>query len=40
MEEMERAVAELTGGGPTSYLILWVDEGEFSSLNRGTTCGG
>ena len=34
-EEMERAVAELTGSGPTSYVILRVDEGEYSSVNRG-----
>lgn len=32
--EMEKAVAELTGGGPTPYVILRVDEGE-GSVNRG-----
>jgi hypothetical protein len=34
-EEMERAVAEVTGSGPTSYVILRVDEGEYGSANRG-----
>jgi hypothetical protein len=33
--EMERAVAELSGGGPTAYVVLRVDEGEYSSPNRG-----
>lgn len=33
--EMERAAAELTGGDPTSYVVLRVDEGDSSSLNRG-----
>jgi hypothetical protein len=28
-------VAELAGGSPTSYVILRVDEGEYSSVNRG-----
>ena len=32
--EMERAVEELTGRGPTAYVILRVDEGE-GSANRG-----
>lgn len=32
--EMERATAELTGGGPTSYVVLRVDEGESGSENR------
>lgn len=32
--EMEQAVRELTGGGPTAYVILRVDEGE-GSANRG-----
>src|ERR1700691_3937372 len=31
-EEMERAVAELAGGGPTSYVILRVDEGVYSHV--------
>ena len=34
-EEMECAVAELAGGGPTSYVMLRVDEGEYTSANRG-----
>jgi hypothetical protein len=34
-DEMKRAAAELTGGGPTPYVILRVDEGEYSSVNRG-----
>jgi hypothetical protein len=34
-EEMDRAKAELTGGGPTPYVVLRVDEGEYTSPNRG-----
>jgi hypothetical protein len=34
-EEMDRAKAELTGGGPTAYVVLRVDEGEYTSPNRG-----
>ena len=33
--EMDRAKAELTGCGPTAYVVLRVDEGESTSLNRG-----
>jgi hypothetical protein len=33
--EMEQAAQELSGGGPTSYVVLRVDEGEGSSANRG-----
>lgn len=33
--EMDRAKAELTGGGPTGYVVLRVDEGEYTSPNRG-----
>ena len=33
--EMHRAAAELAGGGPTGYIALRVDEGEYSSVNRG-----
>ena len=33
-DEMDRAKAELTGGGPTGYVVLRVDEGE-SAVNRG-----
>jgi hypothetical protein len=33
--EMDRAKAELTGGGPTGYVVLRVDEGENFSQNRG-----
>lgn len=33
--EIERAAAELNGGGPTAYVILRVDEGEYGSDNRG-----
>jgi hypothetical protein len=32
---MERAVAELTGGGPTWSVILRVDEGVYSGVKRG-----
>lgn len=32
---MDRAKAELTGGGPTGYVVLRVDEGESTSPNRG-----
>jgi hypothetical protein len=34
LAEMDCAKAELTGGGPTGYLVLRVDEGE-GSPNRG-----
>jgi hypothetical protein len=34
-DEMDQAVAELSGGGPTAYVILRVDEGESGSDNRG-----
>lgn len=34
-DEMDRAKAELTGGGPTAYVVLRVDEGESTSPNRG-----
>jgi hypothetical protein len=34
-DEMEQAAQELSGGGPTSYVVLRVDEGEGSSANRG-----
>ncbi len=33
-DEMDRAKAELTGGGPTGYVVLRVDEGE-GTVNRG-----
>jgi hypothetical protein len=33
--EMEQAARELSGGCPTSYVALRVDEGEGSSANRG-----
>jgi hypothetical protein len=33
--EMEQAARELSSGGPTSYVVLRVDEGEGSSANRG-----
>jgi hypothetical protein len=33
--EMDQAKAELAGGGPTSYVVLRVDEGEYTSPNRG-----
>ena len=33
--EMDRAAAEPAGGGPTGYIVLRVDEGEYSSVNRG-----
>ena len=33
--ERERAAAELAGGGPTPYVVLRVDEGEYGSANRG-----
>jgi hypothetical protein len=33
-DEMARAKAELTGGGPTGYVVLRVDEGE-GAENRG-----
>jgi hypothetical protein len=33
--EMDQAKAELTGGGPTGYVVLRVDEGEYTSPNRG-----
>jgi hypothetical protein len=32
---LEQAARELSGGGPTSYVALRVDEGEGSSANRG-----
>jgi hypothetical protein len=32
--EMDQAKAELTGGGPTGYVVLRVDEGE-GTVNRG-----
>jgi hypothetical protein len=32
--EMDRAKAELAGGGPTGYVVLRVDEGE-GTVNRG-----
>ena len=32
---MDRAKKELTGGGPTGYVVLRVDEGEYTSPNRG-----
>jgi hypothetical protein len=32
--EMDRAKEELTGGGPTGYVVLRVDEGE-GTVNRG-----
>jgi hypothetical protein len=35
-EDMERAVAELTRGGPTPFVILRVDEGEYGSVNHGS----
>jgi hypothetical protein len=34
-DEMDRAKAELTGGGPTGYVMLRVDAGEYTSPNRG-----
>ena len=34
-DEMDRATAELTGGGPTAYVVLRVDDGESTSANRG-----
>ncbi len=34
-DEMDRAKKELTGGGPTGYVVLRVDEGEYTSPNRG-----
>lgn len=34
--EMDRAKAELTGGGPTGYVVLRVDEGE-GTVNRGVS---
>lgn len=33
--EMERAASELARGGPTAYVVLRVDEGEYGSENRG-----
>jgi hypothetical protein len=35
LAEMDRAAAELVGGGPTAYVVLRVDEGEYGSENRG-----
>lgn len=35
--EMDRAKTELTGGGPTGYVILRADEGE-GSANRAGRC--
>jgi hypothetical protein len=32
---MDRAKAELTGGGPTGYVMLRVDESEYTTPNRG-----
>jgi len=29
--EMEQAARELSGGGPTGYVVLRVDEGEYGS---------
>ena len=37
--EMDQAKAELTGSGPTGYVVLRVDEGEYTSPNRGGRCG-
>jgi hypothetical protein len=37
--EMDQAKAELAGGGPTGYVVLRVDEGEYTSPNRGVRCG-
>jgi hypothetical protein len=34
-DEMEHAARELSGGGPTGYVVLRVDEGEGSSVKRG-----
>jgi len=33
--EMEHAARELSGGGPTGYVVLRVDEGEYGSANWG-----
>jgi surfactin synthase thioesterase subunit len=33
--ELERAAAELAAGDATPYVVLRVDEGEYSSINRG-----
>jgi hypothetical protein len=33
--EIDQAKAELAGGGPTGYVVLRVDEGEYTSPNRG-----
>jgi hypothetical protein len=37
--EMDQAKAELAGGGPTGYVVLRVDEGEYTSPNRGQVVG-
>lgn len=35
LTEMDQAARELSSNGPTSYVVLRVDEGEGSSANRG-----